>query len=106
MTPELDATVRRKVIAGGKAIGALILLMEDQAVPLETRDLMRQIVDEWEGKVPEPAELREMAGRVAAVVRRHIGEARGPLTLDESQVLQINAQLAGLEFALKHQVTE
>lgn len=50
-------------------------------------------------------ELREMAVRLATVVNMHIGGASPlePLTLEPTQVLQIQAQAAGLEFALANQ---
>lgn len=50
-------------------------------------------------------DVREFAMRLATVVNMYIGAASPlkPLTLSATEVLQIQAQAAGLEHALAHQ---
>lgn len=59
MSGAIDAQVRRQMVAGSKAIGAItaLLSMPTFYCPQATRDSMRRIVNEYHG-VPEPAHCR------------------------------------------------
>jgi hypothetical protein len=57
---ELDATIRRQMVAGGKAIGLLSALLASGGLATmaePTRDLVRQAIGEWYG-APYPQHCR------------------------------------------------
>lgn len=59
---ETDATIKRQYMAGARAVGALgalLTLGQLDGTTQGTRDSVQSIIDQWEGRVPEPENCRD-----------------------------------------------